>query len=104
MDTRGYLKYALELEKAIYTLDKSIGYLRYRENQLSGVARQYQKLVKPEKYPLDLKIIDIIGAALYKGRLLAICLGFPIGVVNSQITARNSEILSFIATYNAIRY
>lgn len=71
MRTKEYLKNVMELEQAIYTMNKAIGYLNYSKKNL-GICKNYQK-------PKEVELVSI-PSAIISGILLADIAVIPVTI------------------------
>lgn len=75
MRTKEYLKNIMELEQAVYTINKAVGYLQYKSRNL-GIRKNYTEPQKPVK-------LDGLGTGVFAlyDTLKVAALGIPISIV-----------------------
>lgn len=75
MKTKEYLKNIMEMEQAIYTTNKAIGYLQYKSKNLS-IKKNYTEPEKPVKYD---GVVTGLGAGYTA--LVAAGIGLPVSII-----------------------
>lgn len=75
MDTKAYLKNVVDLEGALYTLNKSIGYLKYGQRNL-GISKNYESPQVPEDTSGFVVLVATVVFDFFIGGILGLIIGF----------------------------